>query len=886
MARAIVENLESLAANAGLSKRLTMRLVSLARRGFLISEVILELLGEGERSSPLQKILLAPELAGESAPAPESVQALVAANVAEPYFSENPLQVVTEGDLICLAISDEGPGIQGITPTEKAQTQASQDAPKASSTALSVVAAPQGALLSTSERGTLFKEDQLAALKLTLLTSTHADDKIEALRKLWLSPIPDDDKAALFIVALRDKNADVRAEAVRGLGGMGLDERVTGNLADACAGDEALRLVALANLGQLMPKMAERERNLALNMLVGLIDRNEPRRVASETLNVLRPNLGPLAYERRDLVAEVHGRLRQLLSVQTPELHHSARQLYRELAAADPEHLASLLLRTLDEVAQPHLVTFLVSVLAAIPSPGVRTPEVLSLLVTTYLDASEFDASFMALSSALTAIGQALLPAVFAAFEDPDERRQRRLLTILVDMLRNPDISAESMQEALHMVLRVFERGSQDMRHAVYDSGLLRLENADDELRTQAARLMLADVHEHELEAQREMVIGNILQLGPPAFAPTLRALEESSRDLTVSAACDILSSMLERMLQHEGIESQLADALPRLEALVQRDDMHERGALLRLLGQVAGARVIDADGVDRVAAFLQQEASQSSHIYDAVAGLGWIASGESITEQERMELCHLLIGFLTLDNPRLKGRDRRDEDGETVLELSRDTTAHTVLIPRVLAALTRVIERKGISPSLFRHIVSTLTRQFHRVANYKVIWAPASSLALAQLLGASGSNEHADTHLRERLAEALLLKANMLPVLRVLCRLCLTELSPRMDLLSVEVYERLWAMAEKLEEMELSERRDVLESLSTLLLRAHIGSDPASSRRYHSQIIDVLFKELRSRVPGVLDMLRRLSTDERIPSTEREDMTQRLQRFGVRSRR
>jgi hypothetical protein len=376
------------------------------------------------------------------------------------------------------------------------------------------------------------------------------------------------------------------------------------------------------------------------------------------------------------------------------------------------------------------------------------------------------------------------------------------------------------------------------------------------------------------------MVSGSILGLGGPAWEATLDTVLNGTRIETVEVACDLLGLLVERWGDAPEVSGGVADALGKMLPLLDSSHHPAKGAVYRAVGRVAAHRAVSPETSAEVRRLLMERARTSSSTYDIIEGLGYLASGDSISEPDRMELCHVLVGFLELDLPKLSGRTRMVAE-ELVIEFGRETTAYTDLIPRLLGAMERVISRPSVSPALWRYIVDVLRKLFGRVARYEVVWAPASMLGLARALGVAAASPNADSRLREELTEVLLLKATVTPVVQVLGRVCMTEHTPRMNALAGQVFGRLAGMLESGEELEVSERREILRSMAGLLERERIGEDEDEDRRARRRILDHLSAGARSRIGGAGDLLRQAAGRAKLGQVEREELGQWIERLG-----
>ncbi|MCK6439506.1 MAG: hypothetical protein L6Q71_04825 [Planctomycetes bacterium] len=868
MTRPVRDNIEEQALQAGLSKRIAARLAALARENVHVSDVVLEILADGERAEPLRAIILSPALSTGAKKLDQAGLLRIAESAgAEKFIAENPLTVYESEGMRCIASTDETPAFEPLASISGTYSLVSM-----------ADISGRVPVLDERERQALFSSGDVSGIKLTLLTSTDAGAKIEAVRKLWLSPLSQDDKIRLFLVALRDEASSVRAEAARGLGTLGLDARVTENLARASAGNEPERLVALANLERLLDNAGERETMLVLGICTGLISPAEPSAIAAKALSLLSLRLPRLAHTVPDMVTQLHGNIQRLLAVQRADLVHPVRVLYANLLDAIPEETARMLLAALEEVSARHLRSLYLALIARSKTALATSDQVSGLMIEELLHGDDRDPNYMALLGAVQNLGPAGVPRLLGVFSRAREGARGVLLGIIAGVLRKTGDGYEIKDRTASALLDVFEHGSSSTRQAIYQSGILRENPFSDAVALRATRLFLADMHEYELDAARELVIAHVVQQGSAALPAIMDTIAEGAHDVTRVTACDILILLIDRWGSSQAFAACMDATLSTL--LAHLDDAHfpNRGALYRVAGRVAAHGAIDGEKAWALAQRFLEEANSSSTVYDIIDGIGWIASGDSIDEEQRLELCHVLLGFVSLDLPQISGRVRKVAEA-LVLEFGRETTAYTDLIPRLLTALARVLARDNVKEGLWKHIVDDLADLFRKVATYKVVWAPASMVELARILGAAAVNPRADAKLRERLTELLLLKANVLPVVQVLGRICTSENSERMQYLAGEVFAQFDKNMSAEERMEQGEERQVLITMAKMLECERIGEDAHADKRARRKILDYLYSGMGRRIPGVRDILDRLASDGRARNINLDEVRNRLKR-------
>lgn len=930
MARAVTQGIEEQLLAAGTSKRFAARLGALARKQLFISDVVLELLEEGEAAKPLQHFLFTPALLEQAdALSAEGFAQLFQLNAKDAFFDINPLHLIVGGSARLIALTDEAPGVQldhdgssvsaqhahgtdqdassappaqpyapasrqGSAPdSEQSSAQSSggagdsvdyADTPQSEIRALIERARTEGQspVLSQQESDALFSGDQVAEVKLVLLTSTNPDAKVEALRQLWLSPIDPDAKARLFITALRDESQRVRGEAAKGLGSLGMDARATENLARASSGELDERLVSLSNLEHLFSTLEEREQALIVSVLIGMIQRREEPRVLGEVLSLLTTTLPAFLASSPTLMQDVHARLQELLLVKRADLLPAARKLYRAMMAAAPESLASLLQSALAEVAPVYLRSFYLSLIAISGTAVAEDERTVELLLDALIETDEFDPSYLTLNTSLQELGTRTLPVVLRIVHTTTESRQARLLGILADLTRTHDLSSQERDQIASALLDLFDASESEVRNQIYECGVLRTRDFSPELRARATKLMLDDLHEHELESGREMVASSILQFGGPSFPVVLERVFTATHDSTAVEACNLLGAISDRWREDAEITQHVDAALDKLLPLLEQDSFPDRGAVYRTLGRLGAHHAISPARTQALVERFEEKVGTSSTTYDIIEALGWLASGDGMEERDRLELCHTLLSFLTAKLPAMSGqvRDRADE---AVLHFGTETTAYVDMIPRLLEAFDRILAREDLAQGLWRRIVDVLSDLFGKAARYEMVWAPASVLILARVLGKAAQSERADGSLREELTELLLLKSNMVAIIQVLGAVAMSDSSPRMNLLAHEVLERLEKNLTAEESMDPQEERNALRSLARLLEREQIGSDDVMDRKSRQRILDLLYAGLKNRRASSLEVVKNLVRRDQAKGVPMDDIRRRLEKIGVR---
>ncbi|MCA8918301.1 MAG: hypothetical protein KDB32_04425, partial [Planctomycetes bacterium] len=388
--RIIRDDFDKLVESFGASRRVATRLGALARKGLLVSETLLEFALD-EDGKALSRLLLSKATLDAADTLQDADLAKLQTDSDAQFYEENPIAIRQIGGSRVLCMSEE-----------------SDDAAPESPQATDISVLPEGRITSVidkQEARKLLSPDDISRLKLDLVTSSEVGRRLEAVRKLYLTELPPDEKLKLFLTALRDREADVRAEAARALGGLGLDGALTENLAKAARGAVDERVVAITNLGRIIRKLDKAQRALGLQLLIEFVTASEEKEVVLGSLGVLANEL-PTLENTADISGRLHKQVIELLQVRFSQYDDAARKVYAALFEGDREVVSGMLVLSVDEVSHPELRFFLLSLITEHDLASASAPGVIAQLIQGLCHGSELDRNFQACSAALNRLGE------------------------------------------------------------------------------------------------------------------------------------------------------------------------------------------------------------------------------------------------------------------------------------------------------------------------------------------------------------------------------------------------------------------------------------------------------------------------------------------------
>lgn len=868
--RIIRDDFDQLVESFGASRRVVTRLRALARRGVFVSETVIEFATD-EDGKPLQRLLLAKKLLDVAAKLDEDKLAKLAGEQSPQFFDENPLSVRAFPDGLVICLEEEADAEPETTTAEDEQT--------------ALAAIPEGratSVIAKDEARRLLTSDEVSRLKMDLVTSSEPGRRLEAVRKLYLSELPRADKLKLFLTALRDRDADVRAEAARALGGLGLEGALTENLAKAARGATDERVVAVTNLNRVMEKVDPAQRQLALGLLIEFVTPSEEREVVQASLGVLATRI-PAQDSGARLASHLHKQMIELLQVRYHVYEDACRKVYNTLFEHDRPGMSKRLTATVDEVSQPELRFFALSLITEHDLESASAPPVVKQLIEGLTTGSELDRNFQACGAALTRLGEKAVDGLLEALQSANDTAKGRIIDLLGHMLRKGaqtdyPVSKDSAARIAESFLSLYHEAAPDVCTALLESGFFEHPALTDEARRDAAEAFLESLHEFRFDRQVELVHAALERCGHVAVAPLRRAMVESGHDVTRATAARLLPEVIEHdeAITRDELETTVQEIREITDA--EESDFPDRGDLYIALGRIGGHAGVPAKLAEELSSTLRERLGRSSNTYAILEGLGHLAAGRNLPRDERLEVGYLLLRVLKRGLPGMSGRIRKNEEGEEVLHFGRETTAYTDMIPRILEGLGRMINAEETPDALFEAITQDLIKLWKEIIDYQRIWAPAATMTLSRLLGQIALGERTGRRMANDIADLLSRKLILMPVMRVMSELMLQDQdSERMDHIAQKVFGELMKRLGEEPPPEATERRAILQALTSIAQRRRVGENERDIVHARKVIIEALFDAMRDRIGHAREMLQQLSETSTLSETMRNDIARRL---------
>jgi hypothetical protein len=817
MIRAAKASREELSTQYGLSERLTVRILALAGKGLGVTGAVLE---EAVRVPAVADTLLSPEVMERA------------------------------GDLDTSSLHRIGPGgkslavVKGVLCLEE-EVQAEETQPEETSKLPVPVrkrhpAAPTvtGAL-DADEVKRVFPADEIARLKLVLLTAVDPGAKVEALRRLALAPVATEEKGILALRAIADPSPDVRREAAQVLERMGLDSDLAEALRSASSGTVRQKEVALRQIALLGRSAGSTEQAVAMAALVSVLEYEKDPAVLKEIVAALSAFAGPIA-SRPDVLAALARHLVRLLAESFTTVASQARILLDDLGALRKPDVPAILWKEVEGAGDRRLRTFFLEALFAHPLPKELDRALCKLAAEDLAARPLEDLESRRLADALRLRGNSALEALLEAVPELKEEARVLLLPVLDTIAVGPDISARLRNRTAEYFLQALREGSRSLRTGIIEARLVAHPDLDPALKRKLAADFIANLHAYKASRMHDLTAGGLRRIGLAAEEALVQAIRKSPHVEERDIAARLLAEIAEE-------EREDGDAVARIAKFLRSQEEEGRiplGLAVRCAARALHGPAAPPELVSALLVGYGARVGKVAYNYDLVAALGWLASSPSADPGRAADVALKFMDLLDSPMPDVEVNESKSDEG-THLFFGAQTSVYTDLIPELLAGLRRILEAGRAAPGVRKRIAERLRARYEALTEYREVWAPGNIGELGELLGAAASAPGVDPASRRLLIDALRTNLRNLGTVRVLAAVfsAYDEEEPGyLESLEAFVGEAL-SFLDRREYRERDDQRILMEALGRVAGNRRLAADRTESERRRERVVELLLE-------------------------------------------
>jgi hypothetical protein len=738
--------------------------------------------------------------------------------------------------------------------------------------ALVPVTAP--APLNASELASLFSPDEVKRLKLSVLTSANSQERITAIRQLTVAPGTAREKGAALLVALSDDDPAVRLEAIEALVPLGLNPDIAREARALVSGTDKQRLAAAGRIGELAGEAGQGEVSVLLTLVRGSLRSELPDNARAALLLALAPAAPVIAGDPAQLAGAV-ALVAEQLTERPIDLARVGRRVLATLGQEDAAGTVAALEAETNRAPDPAARRVLLNAVSSLDVPEGRRRPLVERMLTEIVAAPEPETDCLGMANALCRWGELGADASLARLPKALKQQKTFLLRILDEIASRPGTPVGLKTTVAETFLRLLKTDTSTVRAVLLESQLFTDAALPGPLRAQLAEELIQHVHEFGGPRMIGAIESTIARLGPPAIDPLLRLLTEGVRERERVSASRVLGELIARLPAGDAEQTERVEAV--LMACVRQLDrgFPDRDALAAAIGRMCTSRAMPAETVQRVARGLRVRVGKEAYSFGLLEGLGNLASSPNVELDTRIVVAQSLLRLLEHDLPEMQSK--RFTGGEkTIFIAGNEAAAYTDMIPILLDGLRNVAIHAGVD-TLRDRVVRALIAKWHEASSWRLVWGPANTLKLAEVLGEVALSPTATLGVRLDVTNALTGSPDLVPVLRVLGPLLARDAdSAEMGAVAAGVAERLLARMAPGSGDRIETDQTVTASLGVVGARRELGRR-ADAPRLRRAIAEVLYKAFRNGAPGARAALETMAQSRTVDAMLREEIVERL---------
>lgn len=854
---------ETLLREFGCSRRLAGRVGAWMGGHIAITAALLESAVPG---SALEKLLLDKGLLAPADPA-AALAALLESPEFSPLREEFGLSIVRQDEWAVIASAEDALASAGFA--QIATPSAPAPAPAAAPLARPGVVPAAG-------DGEAFSAGETARLRIKIFTAPASAEKISALGQFAYAAVPTAEKTKVFLQALGDADAGLRAAAARGMRAFGAGADLAETLA-AFAVRERLELTA-ERLRDLLPAASPAEQDAALMLLAGCVrDKN----FAGADLAAALRALADAVAAGDSALAAAPDFLRILQERMLAE--GTARDFRGVFAAVEKKHPGAASGHFLAELRQTGSDAYRALLFTLADgwelSPAARA-EILPAAADTFAALPVEHPHSHTLRKFIFDGGDAGLTALAERLPGMSTAHQRAAVRLADNYLHSRpggEVSAAVIRLA-EVCRELLATAPLALRTDILETQVCLRADLPEAARADAARALLrrwTDYAEWPLVPAFENAL---VRLGAPAVAPLLQQLRAQKNHPRSAVFAAALGRIGVKMPADDPAVDRLAAEILREVVTMTFRESAIRDALHLAMGEIAARPGLPADANGLVRRTLMERLAQEPASAPLIQALGLACGGNLDHPEESRFILTFACQHLSreVDDVELTTSNR---GGEEVFEVSAAVGEYSEVVPACLRALRHLACGARVPLAIREETTEKLLGYYAEPQKLAVRWGLANVTLLTEVLGDIGAA--APTRDRERVAIAVALsaRAGSVGALRALAEIvALPNRLPQFDRLATALVERLRGkiIGEKTEEM----REMYLHILTRALSRGRFAVRRGTVEELLEPAADLYLACLGQGLNGAWQQLDALHTAGVFPGAIGERVARELRRY------
>ncbi|MHC4779174.1 MAG: hypothetical protein ACYTFG_11415 [Planctomycetota bacterium] len=717
MVEGIADTPDNLEVRFRITRRLAVRIAALAGFGFQVTPALLEDVG---RKKVLEKLFLSDEIFQAAKEGTQSLRKLLG--------SMKDLEFIESGGGGIVALSEE--------------ILAERILPPAISTRGAPVHRPGGTpaeqlpLLNELLMGTPLGDQDLRNEKIRFLTSSSWEERLEALRRIVLVPLPPSDKAGVLFFALRDDDHRIISEAVKAFKEIGLSPQIADSIIELIRGDASARNQALQWLVQKASRIERHESDILVAVTARLIRDEEFDSLKSLLLKLLRAHMRG----RETSPAEVREMVRILtrnVSPQQEDAQLTLRDLLLSIAKGSTAILCDALWEEIEGLPFGSHRTFLIGLLGRLESRKAGLDKLDRVLLEEEIPGSlERGQDLSAYRYVLHRRYRELFPSLLSASQQEGEERKALVFRILGETLPGTELKPGAKAHRVKALLALAERSGKTVRRAFLRTGLHQIEGLPGTFGKRFTSLFMSVLESEFFPERNQEVWYAIRDVGWPSVPALTDYITEEANDPRLRKEClAILRDFIAEEVKYPAKRKDLQFLLDWLESDGVSLDFTLRNEVTPLIGMILLHSMLSRKQTMRLASELVKRL-RGEYTPGDVGALPYLARSPRVGAELKRKMIRRLIRVLEEGAETRVASEKTGEDG-VILEIENGTPIHTQQLPSALSALKEAaLALAPEDPGMTYMIARTLMRKWEEIVKWETVWGISSRAELLKTLG------------------------------------------------------------------------------------------------------------------------------------------------------
>jgi len=858
---------QSLVSRYGIGLRLATRVVALLSRRLQVTGTVLD---AASQDAALVRLLLSPELLS----APDGVT--------EDFLRSRAADLgCADAELIRLVNEDEGWRTIALEDDLLADQARGEPAGQGDGAETGLVhVGPREMTLREAED--LFTPQEVARLKLSVLTSQDADERTESIRKIVFAPVDGGQKAGILLSVLIDGEADVRVrrEAIRSLEQIGFRSDMAEALRGLFEEDVQTAIYAIQRLGALLQEADEAEAALSLAVVLEVLDQTKDARLLHQLLGLI----GRCAH----ILVRNYQKTEQLVQSALRHLAHNFDQLRTDVEAAlaacarqAPAMVEDLLWREFERSDDARARGLLLALCETFMHDRGRMRDLAQNAVDEILNPLLPESEKARLRYALVRLGEVGVDIALERLPQADPIQRSELVRLLDVLCTESDVSDDAVHRSVTALLELLKLADTGTRRIVLQATVLGDPRVEAALQQELASELLTLMGELNLPDTLGEIQHTLERIGYPALVPSYEFMRRAYPSHAAQCAAAALANILREHGPH--VDDELAGSILAVCDKLLDDETNEHGAFVLTMAGICGYTRLGARRFDDVLTRLKAGLWRLPYPMEVLDALGLMAGSDNALSSHQQELFDLFDAIVQFVPRNKLGRREETEDG-VVFMFGREMEFDTRLLPSAVRGLERICISRQASADMRTDIAKRLLILWEGVSKVRIVWGPFAVEALVSAMCSAACVSTATVDTKVRLGTSLLRVLNKISVIRSIGQICSQpHASRQMRDLVVQAGAELLNEWEECERQDIERRVALLVSAGTIAANPSLGAEDEDACRLRERALQALFSGLRDGLTAVRQPLLQMRECPALSPAQKGEIDERLSRaFGL----